>query len=144
MEKGQVVKVYDGDLIGFTTAVLKELNEVVERGVLERWTMETEDGTQLVRFVRNHSNAAKDGCGYILEEEEEEIKKSFYCKGSGESHYGVSEEYYINTFDNEEYIDICYNKTPEIEGVTIDRKDILRIAQIIKIEDRKRIERSTI
>lgn len=64
-------------------------------------------------------------------------EKSFYCKGSGESHYDISEEYYINTFKNEDYIDICYCENPEIEGVTIDREDILKIAEIIKQENKE-------
>lgn len=136
MEKGQLVKVYDGDLVGFVTATLEELIAVVEEGELERWTMITEDGTKLCRFIKNYPNPVKDGCGYILEEGKDKFEKSFYCKGTGENHYDISKEYYINTFEDSEYIDICYCETPEIEGVTIDRKDILKIAEIIKMQDR--------
>lgn len=141
MKIGQVVKVYDGDLVGFTTAVLLNLVSVTEdyEGRLERWRMETNDGTKLVRFVRNSYDAKKDGSGYLIKEEEEE-KESFYCEMSGEKHYNISEQYYINTFKDEKYIDICYkNDLPESEGITIDREDILKIAKIIKQEGQKEV-----
>lgn len=171
MKKGQIVKVYDGDLVGFTTATLVDLITVINHKdeVLERWSMKTEDGTILVRLVRNSSKATKDGCAYLLdkddnnnldeieedtddydeeleedekweevEEDNKECKyeKTLYCVGYGESHYDISDEYYIATFEGEDYIDINYSKTPDIEGITIDRKDILKIAEIIRMEDK--------
>lgn len=67
MKSGQKVKVYDGDLVGFTTATLEERNAVVKEGLLERWTMTTEDGTKLTRFVKPYADEMKDGCGYLME-----------------------------------------------------------------------------
>lgn len=68
MKKDQKVIVYDGDLLGYVQATLINRYSIVEEGVLEKWLMETVDGTRLVRFVKNHSNKIKDGCGYIIEE----------------------------------------------------------------------------
>lgn len=143
MKKGQLVKVYDGDLVGFTTARLEEKFESIEEGVLERWSMMTIEGYKLVRFVRNESIALKDGCGYIIKEENAEndiIKRSFYCKDAGESHYDISDEFYINTFEDEKYIDICRKDNPEIEGLTIDTCDIIKIAKIIQQENKEKEE----
>lgn len=68
MKANQEVIVYDGDLIGYTTATLINRYEVVEAGVLEKWSMYTKEGSVLIRYVKNHSNKMKDGCGYIIEE----------------------------------------------------------------------------
>ncbi len=67
-KKDQIVKVYDGDLVGFTTARLINKYGVVEEEVLERWAMETEQGAILIRYVKNHSDAMRDGCGYIIKD----------------------------------------------------------------------------
>lgn len=47
--KGEVVEVYDGDFIGWTTAELKEF--ISECGGYERWRMKTKEGSELVRLV---------------------------------------------------------------------------------------------
>lgn len=105
----------------------------------DRAVVITKNGTQLNRILKTTDNAVADGCVYWKKEKEDDIEyeKTFYCKGSGERHYDISSEYYINTFEDEEYIDICYCENPEIEGVTIDRKDILKIAEIIKQENKE-------
>lgn len=46
---GEVVQIYDGDFIGWTTAELTE--KVGELGEYERWIMKTKEGSQLVRLV---------------------------------------------------------------------------------------------
>lgn len=66
MEYSQKVIVYDGDLVGYTEANLIERYFVVQEDVLEKWLIETADGTRLVRFIKNHSNKMKDGCGYLI------------------------------------------------------------------------------
>ena len=67
MEKGQIVKVYDGDLVGFVSATLLDRVCVLEKNILERWTMITEHGYILTRIVRPYKiNPPKDGCAYLL------------------------------------------------------------------------------
>jgi hypothetical protein len=46
---GEVVEVYDGDFIGWTTAKLIE--KVGECGGYERWIMKTKEGSELRRLV---------------------------------------------------------------------------------------------
>lgn len=46
---GEVVDVYDGDFIGWTTAELLEF--INECGGYERWRMKTKDGSELMRLV---------------------------------------------------------------------------------------------
>lgn len=66
-ERGQIVTVYDGDLVGFTCGTLIKRIGIIKEGVLEKWEMITQDGTTLVRFVKDHSQKPlKDGSGYIL------------------------------------------------------------------------------
>lgn len=66
MKKGDMVKVYDGDLIGFTTATLVERMCKVESGDNERWLLLTKEGYNLIRIVRSSGDALKDGCGYLI------------------------------------------------------------------------------
>lgn len=47
--KGQIVDVYDGDFLGWTTATLIE--RVGELGEYERWVMKTKEGSELRRLV---------------------------------------------------------------------------------------------
>jgi hypothetical protein len=47
--KGECIKIYDGDLIGWTTATLTE--NVGEIDELERWKMITREGYELVRIL---------------------------------------------------------------------------------------------
>lgn len=47
--KGEIIDVYDGDFIGWTTATLIE--KVGELGGYERWIMKTKEGTELRRLV---------------------------------------------------------------------------------------------
>lgn len=65
----------------------------------------------------------------------ESYEETFYCPFNKEKHYDISKEYYINTFEDEDYIDICYVEKPEVDLITIDRKDILKIAKIIEYEN---------
>lgn len=62
-----LVKVYDGDLIGWTFGTLVE--KCSSLGILSKWRIETLDGTNLVRFVKSsYRNFKQDGCGYMLKE----------------------------------------------------------------------------
>ncbi|AKN32359.1 hypothetical protein Ccar_16410 [Clostridium carboxidivorans P7] len=54
----EVITVYDGDLIGWTTAELIE--KVGELGEYERWVMKTREGSQLVRLVDFDKNYRKN------------------------------------------------------------------------------------
>ena len=65
-KEGQLVYVYDGDLIGFTFATLTKRIDVLEKDVLERWQITTLEGYKLVRFIKNEKELKKDGCGYIV------------------------------------------------------------------------------
>ena len=65
-KEGQLVYVYDGDLVGFTFASLTKRVDIVEQGVLERWKMLTIEGYELVRFVKNEEAPKKDGSAYIV------------------------------------------------------------------------------
>ena len=65
-KEGQLVYVYDGDLIGFTFATLTKRIDVLETDVLERWQITTLEGYKLVRFIKNEKELKKDGCGYIV------------------------------------------------------------------------------
>lgn len=47
--KGEIIQVYDGDFIGWTTAELTEF--INECGGYERWRMRTKEGSELVRLV---------------------------------------------------------------------------------------------
>lgn len=47
--KGEIISVYDGDFIGWTTAKLIE--KIGELGEYERWRMKTKEGSELVRLV---------------------------------------------------------------------------------------------
>lgn len=66
MNIGDRVIVYDGDLIGYTVAVLTKKAGFIEEDKLERWFMTTIDGTELLRLVRNDNDIQKDGSGYYL------------------------------------------------------------------------------
>lgn len=46
---GEIIKVYDGDQIGWTTAEL--LEKVEEHNGYEKWVMVTKEGYELRRFV---------------------------------------------------------------------------------------------
>lgn len=65
-KQGQKVMVYDGDFIGYTLATLKKRVSFNELGVIEKWTMFTQEGYTLMRFVKT-GEPSKDGCGYIIE-----------------------------------------------------------------------------
>ncbi|WP_291548109.1 hypothetical protein [Clostridium sp. HMP27] len=68
LSKGMVVKIYDGDLIGWTfgTLVEKYSNNISS---FEKWKIQTLDNTNLVRFVKDiYKDFKQDGCGYILKE----------------------------------------------------------------------------
>lgn len=73
-KKGQIVIVYDGDLIGFTTATLEKKYETLEDGKVERWKMKTNEGYELVRIVRDTCEIKKDGSAYISKIVPEELK----------------------------------------------------------------------
>lgn len=67
LKKGMLVKVFDGDLIGWTFGTLIE--KVDNIGTLEKWKIQTLDGTNLVRYVKSsYSDFKQDGCGYVLKE----------------------------------------------------------------------------
>ena len=125
-----IAKVYVDNIEGWQEC--KTVHSYRDRAVVI-----TKSGTQLNRIFKRTEDCLEDGCIYYKREDEDYIqyKKSFYCGGSGESHYDISDEYYINTFENEDYIDICYCENLEIEGITIGRQDILKIAEIIKQEN---------
>lgn len=56
---GKEVKVYDGDLVGWTTGVIIEmLGENIA-------IIETKEGSRLQRHVFNSTELKKDGSGYI-------------------------------------------------------------------------------
>ena len=57
---GKEVKVYDGDLIGWTTGVVIEMLEE------NRVIIETKEGYRLKRYVFNSKELKKDGSGYIM------------------------------------------------------------------------------
>ena len=73
-KKGQTVIVYDGDLIGFTTATLEEKYETIDEKA-ERWKMKTNEGYELVRIVRDTCKIKKDGSAYISKIAPEEFLK---------------------------------------------------------------------
>lgn len=49
MKQGDLIEVYDGDLIGFTTATLLEF--IHEANGYEKWKMITKEGYELIRYV---------------------------------------------------------------------------------------------
>lgn len=57
---GKEVKIYDGDLIGWTTGV------VIEMIGENRAIIETKEGYRLQRHVFNSTELKKDGSGYIM------------------------------------------------------------------------------
>lgn len=60
--KGMVVRVYDGDLVGWV------MGSLVRHISGDRWTIYTEQGYSLDRIVKsNYTEFKKDGCGYVLE-----------------------------------------------------------------------------
>jgi hypothetical protein len=102
--KSNVVKVYDGDLIGWTYGTLIEKHIRFES--LERWTIETLDGTNLVRWVKEHySDFAKDGCGYVL--------KEGYITEAKVNFYKWNKEEYYETYDCPEYYRRLYESNRE-------------------------------
>ena len=72
-KKGQAVIVYDGDLVGFTIATLEKKCGVIEEGKVERWTMKTKEGYELVRLVKDSYKIVKDGSAYIATIEPEKL-----------------------------------------------------------------------
>lgn len=58
---GKEVKVYDGDLIGWTTGV------VIEMLGENRAVIEAKEGSRLQRHVFNSKELKKDGSGYIYQ-----------------------------------------------------------------------------
>lgn len=62
LRKGMKVKVYDGDLIGWTNGILvHELSK-------NRWVIFTDEESQLNRYIKEEYNEMKkDGCGYVVE-----------------------------------------------------------------------------
>lgn len=65
MESGQEVKVYTDDIMGWEDAILVDRYSVLEKNVLERWGIETESGTFIVRYIKNSGALKQDGCGYL-------------------------------------------------------------------------------
>lgn len=60
MKIGDKVKVYDGELIGWTTAILiKDLGN-------NRWQIKTKEGYYLNRFVKEGEEPREDGYGYYV------------------------------------------------------------------------------
>lgn len=65
MENGQNIKVYTDDIMGWEDAILVEQYDVITKGSIERWGLETESGAFLVRYVKASNELKKDGCGYL-------------------------------------------------------------------------------
>ena len=57
---GKEVKIYDGDLIRWTTGV------VIEMLRENRAIIETKEGSRLQRHIFNSTELKKDGSGYIM------------------------------------------------------------------------------
>lgn len=66
MKTNQVIKVYTDCIVGWEFGVLIEQYDIVEEGVLERWLIQTETGTKIVRYVKNSKELRKNGCGYVI------------------------------------------------------------------------------
>ena len=64
MLKGKEVKVYDGDLIGWTTGIIiKKVDDL-------RVKIKTKEGYELVRVLKVDSELQKDGSAYLVVEKE--------------------------------------------------------------------------
>lgn len=60
MQKGDSVKIYDGDLIGWTTG---ELLKCLDKN---RWIIKTKEGYMLNRIIKDSKKCLKDGSGYLI------------------------------------------------------------------------------
>lgn len=76
IKKFMNVKVYDGDLIGWTEGTL------IEEYPGGRWLIFTKENSSLIRYIKEDTNSKKDGCGYII--------PSMHCHCCGS--YNIDEE----------------------------------------------------
>lgn len=61
LEKGEVVIVYDGDLVGWTIGELKTKYNS------NKWSILTKENSSLVRNIKEEYTELKnDGCGYVI------------------------------------------------------------------------------
>lgn len=66
LKKSMVVKVYDGDLVGWTFGTLEE-KYTNNSKAFEKWCVKCIDGTKLVRYIKTkYTDFKEDGCGYVL------------------------------------------------------------------------------
>lgn len=99
-----LVKVYDGDFIGWTFGYLVE--KYSSLGILSKWKIETLDGTNLVRYVKSrYSHFKQDGCGYVLEKGYTEKAKINFNKWDLEE--------FANSWDDADYF----------RNIFLDRQD---------------------
>lgn len=115
LKKGMLVKVYDGDLVGWTFGTLIEKSSSV--GTFEKWRIETLDGTNLVRYVKSrYSDFKQDGCGYVL-------KKGFTVKAK--VNFEVWDiEAFAESWDDPDYFrDIFQNNKDEVYEMEWDGKE---------------------
>lgn len=66
LKKSMLVKVYDGDLVGWTFGTLAEKYPNNSKA-FEKWNITCIDGSNLIRYIKTKYNSFKeDGCGYLL------------------------------------------------------------------------------
>lgn len=84
LKENMKVKVFDGDLIGWTTGILVEQYQLHQN----KWRIFTNEGSELVRYVKeNYTELKADGCGYAI--------KSKCCPCCGSYNVELEAENYI-------------------------------------------------
>ncbi|WP_034440317.1 hypothetical protein [Clostridium ihumii] len=59
--KGEIVLVYDGDLIGWT------IGELEKKYNGDKWSIRTKENSSLVRHIKeDYTKLQDDGCGYVV------------------------------------------------------------------------------
>lgn len=122
LKKGMLVKVYDGDLIGWTFGTLVE--KCSSFNSFEKWKIETLDGTNLVRFVKSrYEDFKQDGCGYLIKEGHIEKAKINFNKWDIEA--------FAESWDDPKYFaDIFLSKKDEIYRFEWDGKEFWELKNV--------------
>ena len=61
LAKGEIVLVYDGDLVGWT------IGELEKKYNGDKWRIRTKENSSLVRHIKEEYTELKnDGCGYVI------------------------------------------------------------------------------
>lgn len=138
IKKSMVVKVYDGDLVGWTFGTLKEKYPNNSKA-FEKWNVTCLDGTNLIRYIKTkYKDFKEDGCGYVLNKgfilQAKVNFKTWDIEAFAESwddpeyfkniFLDKQDEIYEMVWDGEEFFELL-TAPDEREGTLFEIKDLL-------------------